>query len=365
MPPSEEKKKILLVDDDEFFIEFERSFLQRKHFDIFEARNGQEALEAIREHNPHLVLLDLHMPEMDGMEVIARMRAEGYLDIPVIIISNEQSMEKISELKEAGAGDYLTKPIDIDQLMLKVSGFLNETVRSDHRLPISIKLRYRALDELLHGESSDISTTGIFVKTKKELEVGNPVELFLYSAQEPDAEPIRLMGEVVRTVEEEGGKGAGLKFINLQPESVALLEQLLNSEKERGRVDILALDDDKLTLEMLSDALTEAGWKVETLDDPIRALKSLGSLNPSLMLVDINMPNMNGIEFCETFRKNAEYENIPFIFISSQVDKETILRARKSGATFFIAKPFDMSNVLEKVKQVLGEPESSPAGGNS
>jgi len=365
MSQSENAKKILLVDDDEFFIEFERSFIQRKHFEILEARNGSEALEVIRKHNPDLVLLDLYMPGMDGLEVIARMRAEGYLEIPVIVVSNEQSMEKIRELKEAGAGDYLTKPIDIDELVLKVNKFLNETVRSDRRLPVSIKLKYRALDELLSGESRDLSTTGIFVRTRKNLEVGNLVELFLYSTEDADAEPIRLMGEVVRTVENDREEGAGLKFINLRQESIELIRQLLESEQKRVSVDVMALDDDKLILEMLRDGLTEAGWSVKTMTDPMEALKSLNDLDPSLILLDVNMPNMNGIEFCETFRKNAKHENTPFIFISSQVDKETIMRARKSGATFFIAKPFDMANVVGKVRQILGEPKSSPAGGSS
>jgi len=365
MSQSENAKKILLVDDDEFFIEFERSFIQRKHFEILEARNGSEALEVIRKHNPDLVLLDLYMPGMDGLEVIARMRAEGYLEIPVIVVSNEQNMEKIRELKEAGAGDYLTKPIDIDELVLKVNKFLNETVRSDRRLPVSIKLKYRALDELLSGESRDLSTTGIFVRTRKNLEVGNLVELFLYSTEDADAEPIRLMGEVVRTVENDREEGAGLKFINLRQESIELIRQLLESEQKRVSVDVMALDDDKLILEMLRDGLTEAGWSVKTMTDPMEALKSLNDLDPSLILLDVNMPNMNGIEFCETFRKNAKHENTPFIFISSQVDKETIMRARKSGATFFIAKPFDMANVVGKVRQILGEPKSSPAGGSS
>ena len=121
------QKIILIVDDDEFFIQFERSFLQREHFNILEARNGAEALTAMREQQPDLVLLDYYMPEMDGLEVLVRARAEGMINLPIIIVSKEENPAKIRELKESGATDFLTKPIEIEDLMSKVSSHLKES----------------------------------------------------------------------------------------------------------------------------------------------------------------------------------------------------------------------------------------------
>jgi len=349
------KKKILIVDDDEFFIEFESAFLQREHFRILEARNGETALDVMRKRKPDLVLLDLYMPGMDGMEVVVRARAEGMMDLPIIMVSKEEDHAKIRELMEAGATDFLTKPIEIEELLEKVNNFLNEAHRSGHRLPVKIKLRYRTLGELMTGESKDLSTTGIFVRTKKALEVGSLVELFLYPADNKDAEPIQLMGEVVRNEEPHAGDpGAALKFINLSPQSVQHITALLDEERKRNKVDIIVVDDDRMIQEMLRDSLTEAGFSVKVCGSAVEALKTLDICSPSMILADIMMPGMNGLEFCETFRKNSRYQDIPFIFISSKVDKETLLKARKSGAAFFMAKPFDVKNLISKVAQILG-----------
>ncbi len=352
-------KRILIVDDDEFFIQFQKAFLQREHFEILEARDGQEALETMREQRPDIVLLDLHMPGMDGLEVLVRARAEGMIDLPIVMVSKEEDTTKIKELKEAGAIDFLTKPIDIDIFMGKVSTYLKETHRTGQRLPVSIKIRYQTLDELLHGESKDLSTTGIFVRSKKKIEIGSLVELFLYPADDTEAEPIRVMGEVVRKVNgPEKNSGVGMKFISLDPESVELIARLLEEERKHTKVDVLVVDDDKVIREILKDALADAGWRVGACSSAIEALKELDSLNPSLLLVDIMMPDMNGIEFCEAFRKNSIYKDVPFIFISGKVDKETVMQARDSGATLFIAKPFDVGAVISKVNQLLGAPGS-------
>jgi len=348
------QKKILVVDDDQFFIEFERAFLQREHFDIIEARDGPEALELMRDQHPDLVLLDMYMPGMDGLEVIVRARAEGMIDLPIIMVSKEEDPIKISELKEAGATDFITKPINIDTLMAKVNVYLKEAHRGGSRLPVKIKIKYRTLDELLQGESKDLSTTGIFVRTKKDLGIGSLVELFLHHAGDEEAEPIRVMGEVVRAVQGNNeNTGVGMKFINLDAESVKLITGMLEEEQSRQKVDILVVDDDGVVREMLNDALSEAGWKVEISSNAIEALKTLDRVAPALILADIMMPGMSGIEFCETFRKNARNKQTPFIFISSHVDKETVMQARKSGGTFFIAKPFEAKNVVLKVRELL------------
>ena len=205
------------------------------------------------------------------------------------------------------------------------------------------------------GESKDLSTTGIFVRTKKPLDIGSLVELYLYPADDKDAKPVQLTGEVVRIEEQHAeNPGVGLKFINLSPQSVQHVSNMLEEERKRNKVDIIVVDDDRMIQEMLRECLTEAGFSVKVCGGAVEALKTLDVCSPSLILADIMMPGMNGLEFCETFRKNSRYQDIPFVFISSKVDKETLLKARKSGAAFFIAKPFDIKNLVSKIGQILG-----------
>ena len=104
----------LLVDDSEAVLSFGRAALTG-HFDISVASNGREALDKVAKVPPDLIVLDLSMPEMDGAEVLARLKADPKLrSIPVMILSSESSRER--ECREAGADVFLSKPAAADVL---------------------------------------------------------------------------------------------------------------------------------------------------------------------------------------------------------------------------------------------------------
>ena len=93
---------------------------------MFEAANGAEALHEVSAHRPDVVILDLGLPDMDGTEIIQRLRT--WSAIPVIVLSvNESEGTKVAAL-DAGADDYLTKPFGIDELMARVRVVLRRSV---------------------------------------------------------------------------------------------------------------------------------------------------------------------------------------------------------------------------------------------
>lgn len=108
---SEEKKiKIALVEDEEVLLEVLESKLKKEGFEVFSARDGQAGLDLIKAVQPDLVLLDIIMPRMDGMEVLAHMHGDaGLARIPVIIISNSGQAVEIEKAAALGAKDYLIK----------------------------------------------------------------------------------------------------------------------------------------------------------------------------------------------------------------------------------------------------------------
>jgi CheY-like chemotaxis protein len=82
-------------------------------------------IESARRHRPDLILLDVHLPDMKGDEVLALLRAEPALsDIPVVVISADATAHRIDRLLSAGASAYVTKPIDVDQLLQILDRFL-------------------------------------------------------------------------------------------------------------------------------------------------------------------------------------------------------------------------------------------------
>jgi len=115
---AETRLKILVVDDEPAIRRFLRTALDTYGYSISEAARGEEALNAVAMGHPDAVILDLGLPDLDGVEVTRRLRE--WTQIPIIIISvRDQENEKVNAL-DAGADDYLTKPFGIGELMARI-----------------------------------------------------------------------------------------------------------------------------------------------------------------------------------------------------------------------------------------------------
>jgi two-component system response regulator MprA len=114
--------RILVIEDDSDIADFIRRGLTYKDYEVEVARDGEEGLSVARDRPPDLVLLDLMIPKIDGVEVCRRLRAASA--VPIIILTARDSVnDKISGL-EAGADDYVTKPFAFDELVARVRAAL-------------------------------------------------------------------------------------------------------------------------------------------------------------------------------------------------------------------------------------------------
>jgi DNA-binding response OmpR family regulator len=107
--------KILVVDDDQEVRMATRDFLTSKGHDVTLAEDGVQALKLLATVKPDVVLLDVAMPEMDGMETLRRIVA-GYPNLPVIMVTANADIEITSKVLQLGAADYVPKPFDLDYL---------------------------------------------------------------------------------------------------------------------------------------------------------------------------------------------------------------------------------------------------------
>ncbi len=117
--------------------------------------------------------------------------------------------------------------------------------------------------------------------------------------------------------------------------------------------EILIVDDRKENLELLSSFLLNKGYKIRSALNGITALASIKAKVPDLILLDIEMPNMNGYEVCKELKSNAQTENIPIIFISAHDDTEAKIKAFKMGGVDYVTKPFANEEVVARVKMHL------------
>ncbi len=126
--PARPTAPILVVDDDPKIVALVRTYLERERFPVVTAGDGRAALRALEEHAPRLIVLDLMLPEIDGMTVIRRARADG--DVPILVLSARGAVgDRVLGLSE-GADDYLPKPFSPAELVARVRTILRRTGRS-------------------------------------------------------------------------------------------------------------------------------------------------------------------------------------------------------------------------------------------
>jgi two-component system, OmpR family, KDP operon response regulator KdpE len=125
---SETHVRLLVVDDERPIRKFLRAALEGQ-FDVSEAVNGEEALAAVVSFRPDIIILDLGLPDLDGVEITRRLRE--WTQIPIIVISvREQEQEKIAAL-DAGADDYLTKPFGVGELVARLRAALRRSLHTE------------------------------------------------------------------------------------------------------------------------------------------------------------------------------------------------------------------------------------------
>jgi len=126
-----EPPTILIVDDEPYMIRLLQHHIERGGYRMIKAVNGREALERIYSARPQLVLMDVMMPEINGLEVLAELRRDpGMKDLPVIIMTANAQRFTREEAEAAGVSAFLTKPFSPTQLMAQVRRHLEAAAQT-------------------------------------------------------------------------------------------------------------------------------------------------------------------------------------------------------------------------------------------
>ena len=107
--------RVLVVDDEPDAVELLQEFLTAKGYEVLTASDGEEALRKVKEERPHVILLDVRMPRMNGLEVLKRVRAMDH-EVGVIMVTAVNEEETGRQALQLGAFDYITKPLDFTYL---------------------------------------------------------------------------------------------------------------------------------------------------------------------------------------------------------------------------------------------------------
>ena len=215
-PASEQQPRLLVVDDEMGTAQALQVYLVRQGYDVHVAFGGGEALEQIAALKPHLLILDLLMPDMNGLDVVMKVRADPKISyLPVIIITAHDAERQRLQSMVSGADDYLAKPVNHLELLVRVQALLRTKTQIDGLLAENSKLinvleaRNQELEHaLLQVESANLLKKNILNAVSHEmgtpmLQIKSAVHLLVEDIVEADPQnvPAKLVSGAVSRLE--------------------------------------------------------------------------------------------------------------------------------------------------------------------
>ena len=148
---------ILVADDDRNTRRYMQAVLEAEEYTVFTAENGAEALKILETEYIDLAVLDLMMPEMDGYEFTETLRGVQN-QLPILMVSARQLPEDRKKGFRAGIDDYMTKPVDMEELVLRIQALLRRSrIASEHRITLGqVTLDYDSLTVTGHGQTLEL-----------------------------------------------------------------------------------------------------------------------------------------------------------------------------------------------------------------
>lgn len=239
-------ERILVIDDDIVNLKIAEHVLE-KDYNVTCAKSGMEGIDILKSNDIDLVLLDLYMPDMNGMDVLAKIREDASISsVKVVILTSSGMKTDVTEAIQLGALDFIKKP---------------------------------------------------FFPT----------------------------------------------------EFLDRIKKVLNIAKKDN---ILVVDDDKMNLAIVHKMLG-IRYDVTCVSSGMDAISYLNNNVPDMILLDLHMPEMNGLEVLEKIREQDNLSDIPVVFLTADNDRKTEIDIFKAGAMDFIQKPFIAEVVIQRISRIL------------
>ncbi len=380
-------KKVLIIEDDQIVASIYRNKLAGEGFQVEVAHNGEAGLDSIRGFLPDVVILDLVLPKISGVELMKIVRAEPpFQALPLIVFSNTYLTALVQDAWKAGATKCLSKAsCTPKQVIEAVRSVLNLSEESPPRpAHPGARVPFVAPSPSLANDADAQFQTEMrsaFVTTLPEmlLTLRNSIK----ALGKADSESSRAghAQDLYRRVHTLTGNAnlAGLPVISQMAEALeALLKELyekpnvINASNLRTvataidflgilfdhaaapgqqpppSAQILVVDDEAISRRAITLALDRARLKSTAVEDPNVAYKLLTEGSYDLIFLDVDMPGMNGYELCTKLRALPRYKLTPVVFVTSLNDFESRTSSMMSGGNDFIAKPFHFLELAVK-----------------
>jgi CheY-like chemotaxis protein len=305
--------------------------------------------ELLRGHTDRLFVVTDELPKL-GEPTPIELHVGG-----VMVVGNAQvvALRQKSRLFRTGVWVRFE-----DEEIEKVRRFLGLTQqerpkpgRRTRRLPctLPVKLIRPALPNTAFAR--DLSESGAQLDTLAPLHGGQSVEVEI---QLDDGSTAALTAEVTR--DNLDGRAVGLRFMDVSranQEKIRVQLDRLAGQPWPGKPSVLIADDEPGILDFLRRALSRYGYEVHTATNGAQALSMVRELKPKLVVLDILMPGLDGVDVCKTMRSDVELAEVPVVFVSALALERLHQVADEAGATDYLPKPVALNELLNVVGEYL------------
>jgi DNA-binding NtrC family response regulator len=296
------KIKLLLVDDEEAYVKTLAERMEMRDVGSRVALSGEEALAMLEDEPPDVMVLDLRMPGIDGMEVLERVKKK-HPQIEVIILTGHGSDKEEKEALRLGAFEYLQKPADTSHLL--------KTVRS--------------------AWAKSLKATVEFLKDSQEEFDKSMAAAAFAEAGVPD-------------IARETMKETSPKKEDVAPEIADS-----DTDTASSTLRVLFVDDEEDFVRTMAERMEMREVGSDVALDGEQALEMLQEEVPDVMVLDLRMPGIDGMEVLRLVRK--QYPQLEVIIMTGHGSDKDEAEARRLGAFDYLRKPVDINNLMEIVRE--------------
>ena len=367
-------KKVLIIEDDQIIANIYRNKFAVEGYQAEAAFDGETGLKTMRTFQPDVMLVDLVLPSMSGVDFIKQVRSEtDFARIPIIVFSNTYLTNLVQEAWKAGANKCLSKTNCSPKDVLDV---VRQTIGDSGAIP-QAGAASKAAGAKFTDTEGDTRFIGELRKTFIETQPATLAALRnglqnLIKANNETAQ-LKDIHELYRRTHALAGNAglAGFPYVAQMSSAMeALLKELYEKPKsintstlrtvaaavdfldylfERGKtptkadlppVNILVVDDEPISQRAVVYALEKAQLPSTSTADPNAALSLLTGKKFDLVFLDVDMPGMTGFELCTKLRTMPQYKKTPVVFVTALSDFDSRTSSMMAGGNDFIAKPF-------------------------
>ncbi len=356
-------KTILFVDDDPLVLELYRKKLVQGGFEVRTATDGLEAVKLLTGFKPDFVVLDLMMPKLSGADVLRFIRGKPELaKVPVIALTNAFMSDQARSVNALGVeraiikGDCTpAKLLEIISQSLNVTTAAASPVAGSPDTSVVSNEAREAFFQNIPNEFTDLRAISVeFAQDPAAASrSGNLQEFFRQAHHLAGTAALArcqhvamLAGALEALLFELGEKPQFITPSTARTVAIAVdfLGTLIDFARngQRGEAvggQVLAVDDDPLANRIALAALNRARLNARAVENPLTALELIQQQRFDLILLDIEMPHLNGFELCQKIREVPGYEHTPVIYVTSHADFDNRARSVGLGGQDLIAKP--------------------------